>query len=325
MILSRTLDRWEHARFKVLGERLTSNEVLVLNETRVFPARLRGMKKTGGKVELLLLEALTTKRWTALITPGLAVKEEVQLPGGMSAKIEKTSNTGEVELEFTKEMDMQSTYLQKYGQTPIPPYIKSQLSESKLRLAYQTIYANFIGSAAAPTAGMHFTQELLNKLRANGVTVVKLTLHVGLGTFQKLRQIEVAQNRLATEKYYIGDKTVKLINQAKAAGKKIVAVGTTTTRALESGVDDSGRLTAGWKQTDKFIFPPYKFRIIDSLITNFHLPKSSLLMLVAALTTYPQTKRSFETLERSLIGKAYQEAIVNGYRFYSFGDAMWID
>lgn len=297
-----------HQHFYNLIDQLTPNDVLILNQTKVFPARLLGKKTTGGKVEILLLETLRAKVWRGIAKPGLKINTTVSFDQGLTGIINKFyPNTGEIDIEFNQ------TYLQilktinKIGHTPIPPYIHSNLTETQLRNSYQTIYAKAIGSAAAPTAGLHFTQDLLKKLIKKGITVEYVTLHVGLGTFQPLRQSNIDSGKLHHEYYQIKPETIKRLLKYKTLGKRLIAVGTTTVRTLESYA--LTKKLSG--TTDLFIYPPFKFRFIDSLITNFHLPKSSLLMLVTAFTG-------------SSLNSVYQSAIDNKYRFFSFGDAMWI-
>jgi S-adenosylmethionine:tRNA ribosyltransferase-isomerase len=214
--------------------------------------------------------------------------------------------------------------IDKYGKTPLPPYIHSKEKEDKLRTQYQTIYASQKGSAAAPTAGLHFTQKLLSKLKKIGIQIETVTLHVGLGTFKPVTPTQIKTKTLHSEKYYLSKITAEKLNKAKEQGKKIIAIGTTSCRVLETLTDDRGIIRPGEGETDIFIQPGYQFKFIDGLITNFHLPSTSLLMLVCALTTSPNASQKFSSFNTSLIGKAYHKAIKEKYKFFSFGDAMLI-
>lgn len=303
LVINHQTDEITHRHFYDLADLLTPNDVLVLNQTKVFPARIFGTKPTGGKVEVLLLRQINLNTWEFISKP--AIKTEINFSHGLVGHIDNNHivfNIGGN--EFLNVLD-------QIGHTPIPPYIHSSLSEKKLRQKYQTVYARHSGSAAAPTAGLHFTQDLLDKLHQKNIQIEYLTLHVGLGTFQPLREEHLKSGRLHHEYYSIDPDTAVRLTQAKSAGKRIIAVGTTTTRALESYFSDHcSPITDHQRSTDLFIYPPYKFKFVDSLITNFHLPQTSLLMLVASM--YPK------------ILDAYQIAIKNNYRFYSFGDACWI-
>jgi len=325
LVLDRETQSLSHHHFSDLSDFLTPNDVLVFNQTKVIPARIYGHKTTGGKVELLLLEKKSQDTWVAISKPGLRPGQVINFEQKLSATVSNfTEETGESTLVFNQSgVDFLNT-LDKIGHTPIPPYISPDRSESYLRQKYQTVYAKVKGSAAAPTAGLHFTPSLLQKLKDKGVTLEYLTLHVGLGTFQPLKEENLKKAKLHSEFIEISDSLASRLNQAKASSKRIIAVGTTTARALESVSSQEGLLKAYSGYTDIFIYPGIKFNFIDSLITNFHLPKSSLLMMVSALTSSPNTSEKFTTFESSLIGKAYAEAIKNNYRFFSFGDAMWI-
>ena len=337
----------EDAIFHQIVDFLGENDVLVLNETKVFPARLLGKKNTGGKVELLLLKQLGNDSWEAISKPGLKegqklffLKREVQaaLKEGLlefdeeiekleAVVIEREENSAKVEVKFNQSGVRLLEEIDACGIMPLPPYIHSKQSEAEIRDEYQTIFAKHFGSAAAPTAGLHFTDEIFAKLKEQGVEIEKVTLHVGLGTFAKLTEENLKNKTLHHEFYQIDQETVDRLNQAKVEGKRIIAVGTTTTRTLESAVLLSGNrkeLVAGARNTNIFIDPPYKFNFIDALITNFHLPQSSLLMLVSAFVSYPNSKEQFQNFKNSLLGQAYQHALDNDYRFFSFGDAMFI-
>ena len=296
-----------HKHFYDLLDILTQNDVLVLNQTKVFPARIYGHKSTGGKVEILLLEQLTGSIWRALAHPGLKKGTSLVFDQNLhGVVIEFYQNTGEVDVEFNQGgADMFAT-LHQIGHTPIPPYIHSVQSEVELRSSYQTVFAKNIGSAAAPTAGLHFTSELIQKLKDKNVSIEYVTLHVGLGTFQSLKEENLISGKLHHESYLIDPETAVRLQKYKLEKKRIIAVGTTTVRTLESYAITG--LTSG--STDLFIYPPYVFRYVNGLITNFHLPQSSLLMLVSSLAPS--------------VLDAYKEAIILKYRFFSFGDAMLI-
>lgn len=312
MMLRRHPKTLSHHIFKDIIHFLSDNDVLVLNNTKVFPARLIGTKLTGGKTEILLLKPLGNDVWEA-IGKNLNIGHRINFSDKMTGEIldkNPASGTLSIRLEHSELID-------QVGITPIPPYIDSSLPESKLRQEYQTVYAKNRGSAAAPTAGMHFTTQLLNQLAAKGVQIEQITLHVGAGTFAKLKPENLATQTLHHESYLVDLDVADRLNQAKLAGKRIIAVGTTTCRALESATK-AGVLISGSHSTNLFIMPPYRFKFTDALITNFHLPESSLLMLVTAFCGYSTFKNSF-------VDRAYQTAIENNYRFFSFGDAMMIE
>lgn len=328
--------------FYHLADILTADDVLVLNETKVFPARLLGKKHSGGKVELLLIKQVALDTFTAISKPGLKVAQKLFFPrrsflendGNLSADLDfsdflqaeviyRDKESAEVQVKFNQSGANLLAEIDQCGLTPLPPYIHKTQSEEKIKAEYQTVYARQIGSAAAPTAGLHFTEILLEKLAAKGVQIEKITLHVGLGTFAKLTSENLVNKTLHSENYEITQAVATRLNQAKAAGKRIIAVGTTTTRSLESATQN-GFLQAREGETNIFIDPPYQFQFVDALITNFHLPKSSLLMLVSAFVSAPNTKHEFADFLSSTIGQAYQHASANDYRFFSFGDAMLI-
>ena len=347
LLVNREEKSIKDAIFYQIKDLLGENDVLVLNETKVFPARLLGKKITGGKVELLLLKQLGNDSWEAISKPGLKegqklffLRRDVQesLEKGLldfdteierleAIVIKREQNSAKVEVKFNQSGVRLLEEIDVCGIMPLPPYIHSKQSESEIRDEYQTVFAKNFGSAAAPTAGLHFTDEIFSKLKEQGVEIEKVTLHVGLGTFAKLTEENLENKTLHHEFYQIDQETVNRLNQAKNVGKRIIAVGTTTTRTLESAVllsEDKKNLVAGARDTNIFIDPPYKFNFIDALITNFHLPKSSLLMLVSALVSTPNTDEPFNDFKDSLLGKAYQHALDNDYRFFSFGDAMFI-
>ena len=310
--LNKTTGDINHLKFFNLKEIFGSNDVLVLNQSKVFPARLFGQKSTGGKFEILLLHQIDANSWQAISKPRLTIGQELIFGHDLTGQVFKSEKiTGEIEIKFNQQHQQFLQSLDKIGHTPLPPYIFSKESEAEIRKEYQTVYAKETGSAAAPTAGLHFTKKLLTDLKNRGVQIEYVTLHVGLSTFQNLRPENIASKTLHQEFYEIDKETATRLNLAKKQGKRIIAVGTTSVRTLESATKNS-KLQSGKKSTQIFIYPPYKFKFVDALITNFHLPESSLLMLVSAFA------------DKENIFKAYQEAIDKKYRFFSFGDAMFI-
>ncbi len=317
--LNKTTSQIKHHHFFDLPKLLNPNDVLVLNRSKVFPARLFGKKASGGNIEILLIRQINSYLWLAISKPRPAVGQQLIFDHNLIAKVaDSDPQTGQIKIKFNQKNKNFFKILNQIGQTPLPSYINSPQSELKLRTQYQTVFATKIGSAAAPTAGLHFTKKLLIDLKKRGVQIEYITLHVGLGTFQNLRPENLVSKTLHSEFYEISSKTAKRLNQAKAKGRQIIAVGTTTVRALESASQKFQNksnlfyITPGQRSTDIFIYPPYQFKFIDSLITNFHLPKSSLLMLVSAFAG----KKNILT--------AYQTAIDQKYHFFSFGDAMFI-
>lgn len=306
-----------HHMFEQLESYLEPGDVLVLNDTRVIPARLFGVKaETGAKVELLLLKQLEQDRWEALVRPGKKIKIGSVLLFGtdgsdeplLKATVEAEGEMGSRTLRFEYQ-GIFNELLDKLGSMPLPPYIKEQLPE---RERYQTVYAKHEGSAAAPTAGLHFTKEYLYRLEQKGIQLAYVTLHVGLGTFRPVSAETIDEHEMHEEYYEVSQETADQINEAKRRGGRVIAVGTTSSRTLETAADQDGILQAGKGWTGIFIYPGYQFRIVDALLTNFHLPKSTLLMLISALAG------------REQVLKAYQEAVEREYRFFSFGDAMFI-
>lgn len=325
LVLDRQTGDFSHAKFRDILQYLGPGDVLVLNQTKVFPARIYGQKITGGQVEVLLLSQASLDSWKAISRPGLKIGQTINYPHKLIAVVAKVDlQTGESTLKFNQSGTKFWQTLDKIGHTPIPPYINPNQSESILRQKYQTVYALNQGSAAAPTAGLHFTRSLLNKLTKKGVQIEYITLHVGLGTFQSLHPHHLKTKTLHPEHVDIPKNTALRLNQAKKSGKRIIAVGTTTTRALESASDSKGKLHPYSDNTTIFIYPPQKFKFVDSLITNFHLPQSSLLMLVSAFTSHPNTPHHFSQFKSSPLGFAYLAAVNKKYRFFSFGDAMFI-
>ncbi|MCK4653013.1 MAG: tRNA preQ1(34) S-adenosylmethionine ribosyltransferase-isomerase QueA [Candidatus Cloacimonetes bacterium] len=300
-----------HHKFTDILELLKPSDVLLLNRTKVIPARLFGRKSTGAKVEVFLLNQKSDKIWECLVKPGkrLRVGSEVEFSDNLSGKIIEHTEDGERLVEFDWQGDFWKI-LEKTGKTPLPPYIKRESIE-KDKETYQTVYAQERGSVAAPTAGLHFTNELLNKLQQKGIEILEVLLHVGLGTFQVVKTEDIQNHKMHSEFCRITEETAKKINIAKSQGRRIIAVGTTTTRTLESFAKN-GKLSSGSHWTDIFIYPGKKIQIVDGLITNFHLPHSTLLMLVSAFAGYENIK------------KVYKIAVEEKYRFYSYGDAMVI-
>ncbi len=322
MLVDRKTGKIVDRRFSDLMAILSTNDVLIFNQTKVIPVRLLGMKSTGGKVELLLVKQLESDTWEAISKPGLRAGQRIEVEALRAEVIEKKEET--VILKFSDRGEFLRERIFEFGKTPIPPYIHSHKTERELRRVYQTVYAKKEGSVAAPTAGLHFSRDLLAALSKKGVQTEFLTLHVGLGTFRGVKTERVEDHEMQAEWFSLDEGTAARLNQAKREGKKIIAVGTTTTRVLESSVAPDGTVRPGDGETNIFIYPPYKFKFVDQVLTNFHLPKSTLLMLVAAFVSFPNTKDKFTSFKSSLMGKAYQQAIENDYRFFSFGDAMLI-
>ena len=322
MLVDRKNGRIEDGVFSDLLKLITPNDVLVFNQTKVMPVRMFGQKSTGGKVELLLTRQLNENTWEAISTPGLKVGQKLEIE---VLKVEVIDRKEEIViLKFNDRGEYLRERIFEFGKTPIPPYIHSQKTERELRRIYQTVYAKKEGSVAAPTAGLHFTKELMITLKDRGIETEFLTLHIGLSTFRGVKTERIEDHQMHPEWFSLDEEIVRRLNQAKTDGKRIISVGTTTTRVLESCVDENGILFPKEGETRIFIYPPYRFKFVDALLTNFHLPKSTLLMLVSAFVSLPNTKERFTSFKRSLIGKAYAHAIENDYRFFSFGDAMLI-
>ncbi|HAG04118.1 MAG TPA: tRNA preQ1(34) S-adenosylmethionine ribosyltransferase-isomerase QueA [Lachnospiraceae bacterium] len=312
MVLDRKSGKIEHKHFWDITDYLNKGDCLVINETKVLPARLIGAREdTGTRVEILLLKRLTDNKWETLVYPGKKARPGKVIvfgDGELKAEVKDIVEDGNRIVEFSYKGIFEEI-LDKLGQMPLPPYIKEKL-EDKDR--YQTVYAKNTGSAAAPTAGLHFTKELLEKIEQKGIDIARLTLHVGLGTFRPVKEENVLEHKMHSEYYMIDEENANKINNARKKGGRIIAVGTTSTRTLESVAQDNGYIPAKSGQTDIFIYPGYKFKAIDGLITNFHLPESTLIMLVSAFST------------RENVLAAYKEAVEEKYRFFSFGDAMYI-
>lgn len=312
MVLDRKTGEIEHHIFKEVIDYLNPEDCLVVNNTKVIPARLFGSKEgTEAKIEILLLKRKENDVWETLVKPGKKAKPGTRISFGdglLTGEVIDVVEEGNRLIKFTYDGIFEEI-LDQLGQMPLPPYITHQLKDKN---RYQTVYAKHDGSAAAPTAGLHFTPELLEAIKAKGVNIAHVTLHVGLGTFRPVKVEDVTNHHMHSEFYIVEEDQAKLINETKQRGGKIVSVGTTSCRTLESATDDQGVLHAGSGWTDIFIYPGYQFKMIDRLITNFHLPESTLLMLVSALAG------------KDNIMAAYEEAVKERYRFFSFGDAMMI-
>jgi S-adenosylmethionine:tRNA ribosyltransferase-isomerase len=310
MVLGRQSGGIEHRIFQDLDNYLLPGDLLVLNNTRVFPCRLPAKKPGGGKAEIFLLAELGLNLWDALVKGGVPAGKRLVLDAGVEAEIVKNGNDGTHRVRFHGVPDIRNI-LTEVGRTPLPPYIKREPTVADLE-RYQTVYAAQAGAVAAPTAGLHFTRELLDRLRANGVGSVMVTLHVGPGTFQPVRVEKITEHRMLPERYEIAPDAAEAINRAKREGRRVIAVGTTSVRTLETAAQEDGMVASGEGSSRLFIYPGFVFRIVDGLITNFHLPKSTLLMLVSAFAG------------RERVQAAYQAAVERQYRFYSYGDAMFI-
>lgn len=312
MVLDRKSGEIEHRIFRDITGYLKKGDCLVINNTKVLPARLIGVKEeTGAKIEILLLKRRKNDIWETLVKPGRKAKKGVKISFGdglLKGEIIDEVEEGNRLIQFSYKGIFEEI-LDQLGQMPLPPYITHQLKDKN---RYQTVYAKEEGSAAAPTAGLHFTKELLQQIEAMGVTIAHVTLHVGLGTFRPVKVENVLDHHMHSEFYCIEEAEAKKINDTKKNGGRVIAVGTTSTRTLESATGENGILQAKSGNTEIFIYPGYKFKMIDGLITNFHLPQSTLLMLVSAFST------------RENILHAYDVAVKEGYRFFSFGDAMFL-
>ena len=312
MHLDKQTGEISHEHFYDLPRFLTKGDCLVLNDSRVLPARLIGCRSTGGSVELVLLRDLGEGRWECLSRPGRKTKPGTELSfggGELTATVESVAEGGNRIVKFHYE-GIFLEVLERLGKMPLPPYIKEELQDAE---RYQTVYSREVGSAAAPTAGLHFTRELLAQIEAMGVNVCYVTLHVGLGTFRPVKEDEIENHEMHSEFCIIPERTARIVTETKKAGNRVIAVGTTSCRTLESFAQEDGSLpvSSGW--TNIFIYPGYQFKCIDALITNFHLPESTLIMLVSALAG------------REHVLNAYKCAVEERYRFFSFGDAMMIE
>ena len=312
LVLNRETGERRHCVFREIAEFLNPGDCLVVNNTKVIPARLMGVKEeTGAGIEVLLLKRCEDNVWETLVKPGKKARPGARISFGdglLVGEVLEVVEEGNRRIRFTYEGIFEEI-LDRLGQMPLPPYITHQLKDKN---RYQTVYARHEGSAAAPTAGLHFTPELLKEIEEKGVKLAHVTLHVGLGTFRPVKVEDVTQHHMHSEFYVVEEEQARLINETKAAGGRVICVGTTSCRTLESAAGENGLLRAGSGWTDIFIYPGYRFQMMDALITNFHLPESTLLMLVSAFAGKEQ------------VMAAYEEAVRERYRFFSFGDAMFI-
>ena len=317
MVLDRANHQFYHKHFYDITDYLDENCILVLNNTKVIPARLYGHKDTVALIEIFLLKDCGNKKWEALIKPSKRIKIEMIIKIADCLSVKALENLGDgkwlVELLYD---GILYEILDKVGNIPLPPYIERKMTDDERKSLdydrYQTVYAKHEGSVAAPTAGLHFTQEILDKLKNKGVEIAYVNLTVGLGTFRPVKCENILEHKMDSEEFEISQETADMINNAKAKGKKLVAVGTTSVRTLETAYQQFGEIKACKSSSRLFIYPPYEFKVVDNLITNFHLPKSTLLMLVSALAG------------KDFIFDAYKSAIEEKYRFYSYGDCMYI-
>ncbi len=315
MVLDKKTGKIEHRIFSEIIDYFSPGDCLVINKSKVLPARVYCKKSTGGKIEVLFLEKVSENTWCVLLKDGKSQKEIIMPDGITKAKIVSRNSYGEFYLEFENKTDVISL-MKKFGEMPLPPYIKpkkrTEQQKQKDRIFYQTVYAKENGSVASPTAGLHFTEELLEKIKRKGIEIVEIILHIGLATFRPVKTEKIDHHKMLPEWLEIRKESAKIINRSKKSNKKIIAVGTSVTRTLESCSDQSGFIYPRSDKTELYIYPGYKFKCIDMLITNFHLPKSTPFLLVCA----------FAGKDRIL--SAYKIAIENNYRFYSYGDAMLI-
>ena len=310
LVYDRATGKTQHRIFRDIKEYLRAGDVLVVNNTKVLPARLFAYTKNGGKVEVLLLKRLDLNDWEVLVRPGKKAREGVELfvSEELSLTVLSRTETGERVVRFRFDGVFEDI-LSRVGSVPLPPYIHEKLKDKD---RYQTVYCKTDGSAAAPTAGLHFTRELLGEIEAMGVEVVEVLLHVGLGTFRPVKEEDLTHHVMHSEYYCVSDRAAAAVNAAKREGRRVIAVGTTSVRTLETVADENGMLRPCSGNTSIFIYPPYKFKCVDALVTNFHLPESTLIMLVSAL------------MGRENCLRVYREAVEERYRFFSFGDAMMI-
>ena len=301
----------EHKIFRDIVDYLNNGDVLVINNTRVLPARLFGYKDTGAKIEVLLQKRIDLKNWEVIAKPfkRLSAGTKVTFSTNLSCEVVEKGDYGSCKLRFDFDGVFEDR-LSEVGQMPLPPYIHEKLKNKE---RYQTVYSKVEGSSAAPTAGLHFTKELLTKIKDKGVEIIEVLLHVGLGTFRPVKEDNILNHEMHSEYIEITEENANKLNRAKQEGRRIIAVGTTSVRVLESCADDNGKIVPQKRETDIFIYPSYKFKVVDALITNFHLPESTLIMLVSAFAGYDETMH------------IYHEAVKEKYRFFSFGDAMFIE
>ena len=310
LVYDRVSDKVEHKIFRDIKNYLRKGDVLVVNNTKVLPARLFAHTEHGGKVEVLLLKRLSALRWEVLVKPGKKCRPGTVLTidEKLSLTVASVTESGERIVDFKCDGVFEEA-LERVGSMPLPPYIHEKLKDKN---RYQTVYAKTDGSAAAPTAGLHFTPQLLEEIKAMGVEVAEILLHVGLGTFRPVKEDAITDHKMHSEYYEVNERAAEIISRAKRKGRRVIAVGTTSVRTLESAAKDDGTIEPCRGNTSIFIYPPYKFRCVDALITNFHLPESTLIMLVAAM------------VGREKILELYKTAVEEKYRFFSFGDCMFI-
>lgn len=312
LVLNRETGEVEHRHFKEITDYLKQGDCLVLNNTKVIPARLMGVKEdTGAAIEVLLLKRRDNDVWETLVKPGKKARPGAKIvfgDGCLRAEVLDVVEEGNRLIRFDYEGIFEEV-LDRLGEMPLPPYITHKLQDKN---RYQTVYAKYEGSAAAPTAGLHFTEELLAQIEEMGVKIAYVTLHVGLGTFRPVKADNILEHHMHSEHYEVTPETAELINRTKESGRRVICVGTTSCRTVESAADESGRVQPGCGDTEIFIYPGYRFKVLDCLITNFHLPESTLVMLVSALAG------------RENVLAAYREAVEERYRFFSFGDAMLV-
>ena len=311
MVYDRNTDKVEHRRFYDIVDYLKAGDVLVRNNTKVLPARMFAFTPNGGKVEVLLLKRFNLNEWEVLVKPGKKARVGANLTISSELSLTVMDNieeSGSRRVKFNYDGVFEDI-ISRLGEMPLPPYITEKLKDQQ---RYQTVYAKVDGSAAAPTAGLHFTEELIEKIKAKGVEIIDVLLHVGLGTFRPVKTDDILSHHMHSEYYEIDEYAAERINKAKIEGRRVIAVGTTSVRTLESAADQNGLVKAVKDNTEIFIYPPYKFKCVDALITNFHLPKSTLIMLVSSLSTREKTLELYKT------------AVQEKYRFFSFGDACMI-
>lgn len=310
LVYDRKQNKIEHKIFRGIVDYLNTGDVLVINNTRVLPARLFGFKDTGAKIEVLLQKRINLKDWEVIARPFKRLKEgtRITFSQNLSCTILKKEDYGSCIVRFDFDGVFEDR-LSEVGQMPLPPYIHEKLKDKE---RYQTVYSKVEGSSAAPTAGLHFTPQLLNKLKDKGVEIVEVLLHVGLGTFRPVKEDNILNHEMHSEYIEMSKENADKLNRAKREGRRIIAVGTTSVRVLESCADENGVIVPQKRETDIFIYPSYKFKVVDALITNFHLPESTLIMLISAFAGYDETM------------SIYNEAVKQKYRFFSFGDAMFI-
>ena len=310
LVYDRSADKAEHKIFRDIKNYLRAGDVLVINNTKVLPARLYAHTEHGGRVEVLLLKRISSLRWEVLVKPGKKCKPGTRLTvdDKLFLTVNSVTDSGERIVDFECDGVFEEA-LDRVGSMPLPPYIKKKL-EDKNR--YQTVYAKTDGSAAAPTAGLHFTPQLLEEIKDMGVEIAQILLHVGLGTFRPVKEDAITDHKMHSEYYEVGEQAAQIISRAKREGRRVIAVGTTSVRTLESAANDDGTIDPCFGNTSIFIYPPYKFKCVDCLVTNFHLPESTLIMLVSALVGREKTLQLYKT------------AVEEKYRFFSFGDAMLI-